>query len=177
MIKKKAKIFIFTLVFLFGIVSIAEAYFLLGTKWGSSSVTYRRDASMNWVDTCTAAGNSWSSDVTMKENSASKYVIYKISDSAKQWSGETNISTAYGITTSATTKINSYVMSNYTWTQKQSVIAHEMGHSLGLADNNGYLLFEKPEYICLMIGYDYWRNKLGVYTPKTDDRAGVNYLY
>ncbi len=84
-------------------------------------------------------------------------------------------------------KLNWAKLQNYTSTQRQGVIAHEFGHVLALADDNGYLLYGDPKV--LMIGYDSQRHSLGIYTPQSvrvyisgvgwveGDVEGANYLY
>lgn len=63
----------------------------------------------------------------------------------------------------------------YTASQKSMVAAHEMGHAFGLAHNGATLSGGVP--VALMYPYDDARSTYGIYSPRADDKGGVNALY
>ncbi|WP_027341556.1 matrixin family metalloprotease [Hamadaea tsunoensis] len=62
--------------------------------------------------------------------------------------------------------LNWPIVSGYSTAKRYGVAAHELGHSFGLAHNNGSTAY-------LM----YYSDSRTVNTPQSDDKAGVNGLY
>lgn len=89
---------------------------------------------------------------------------------ANGWAGYTFDYIPYNLyITHSDVKWNSYYMDNYSALKKQSVCCHEYGHTLGAADSD-YMY-------CIMYYTIQGFDQTGIYTPQSDDIAGVNYHY
>lgn len=181
-VKKKYLVVVF-LTLLLATTTPASAWIAGPWKSTSPHVKYKLDPSMNWSSTVSNAAASWNNAIPMQASMSydanAPYTIFKVNKSWEEWSGYTKPYSVMGVYwTQLYTEINSYqtdTANSYTWTQKQGLIAHEMGHAFGLNDDDGYLLFGSP--ICLMIGHDSVRHSLGVYGPQSDDVAGVKAIH
>ena len=97
--------------------------------------------------------------------------IHKVDLSGKKWEGKTfptgTTGSYYDI---VDIKLNDYYLDDYASNKKRSVIGHELGHSLGLDEEN--------DEDCIMIRYTSIRyDKKGIYKPQTDDEFDVNAIY
>lgn len=162
----------------------ASAYFLLPYRWPDNVFYYKIDSSANdFTSLISNAANSWNTTtpVSISNSSNGEVLIKKVNEPNVKWSGITDhyigaIGNTY-FYTSCIVRINQSKIGNYTSLQKQGVIAHEFGHVIALADDNGYLLYGDPKV--LMLGYDSERHKLGIYTPQSVNKyvPGVGYVY
>ncbi|AVX32244.1 hypothetical protein CTH_2711 [Carboxydocella thermautotrophica] len=165
-------------------IQSASAYFTLPYRWPDNIFYYKIDSSANDLTSLISnAANSWNTTtpVSISNSSTGEILIKKVNDSTVTWSGKTNLYVGsiggkyyynQGIV-----QINQAKIGSYTSLQKQGVIAHEFGHVIALADDNGYLLYGDPKV--LMLGYDSERHKLGIYTPQSVNKyvPGVGYVY
>lgn len=74
------------------------------------------------------------------------------------------------ITLWADSRLNTYYVNAFSTQKRQAVWVHEMGHSLGLdhAASVNYVMWHSPAA--------FW-NATGLYSPRSDDVAGMNFLY
>ena len=152
-------------------------YYLDSSASGYSMII---DAAVNtWNNTKDNPGVTtpiWFKKTTTKSSSVMDYYAKNSSDTSVL--GETLLYSGSG---SNSVKINPN-QSNWTWgkvliyknsisgmttTKKQGVVAHEMGHVMGLAHNN-----TDPKTIMCQTKYG-----RSVYRPAKDDCHGINYLY
>lgn len=160
---------------------MAYAYNIAPGYWPDSSFPYSVDSSASGLTSIiSSAASSW--------NNISGYPVSIFSSSAETFIRQVNVPNngisgttwyypASGMHTQAYVDLNWAYLQNYTSTQRQGVMAHEFGHVINLADDNGYLLFGDPKV--LMIGYDSTRHSLGIYTPQSVSKyvSGLGYVY
>ena len=164
---------------LLGITGNVRAYQVLGYRWPSSTITYSFSSGMAQraqAYTTTCAGMWNSSDATLTQVSSGYNVwVSTVSYSDAEWDGLTDLYLSGGyFTGTAYLRINAGATE--TWNDNgalRSVVLHEFGHCLGLADLEG----ERA----IMNGFT-WGNysRYGAYgltTLQNDDLAGVNSIY
>lgn len=157
----------------------AEAYFLMGCKvpGGANVLIHAVPPSIYSTPNANARANiTTSTDATMLNTTnygASGIDSYMVFDTfVGEFSGRL-LADCFGgpyWAPTPTIQINRAYTDSYTASMKQSVIAHEMGHLLGLAHHNNW-----PPL--LMDFSDYVRELSGIYTVQPDDIAGINSLY
>lgn len=172
----------------------ASAYSLLGCKWPTTTVKWYAPSVITSaaITTWTDAAASWTgvdAKLSRVTSSPQLYVNAESRGNTVAWTGITRkygtLQTApvcTGTSQVAPTWVSGQVevvlnwssISGYTATQKKMVAAHEFGHALGLAHNTT-LTGSNP--IALMYPYDDKRIAAGIYTPRTDDKAGINAIY
>lgn len=81
-----------------------------------------------------------------------------------------------GTCVSSNVKLNRTFMDNYINQKKQSIIAHELGHTLGLDHNTS----DSQKYLKPLMWYqgsDIYYDAWGTYMPTIDEINGINDLY
>lgn len=176
--KRLTIILLISVLLIIAISLSANAYTIL-SRWrysgGNMTVTYAWGASMpfssDWKTAFNAAASDWSAaptnvDYAYYSASGNKLgIVDKPGGSAGYFWGATD---AYGYLTSfsAAGNINQAVTGTYTSTMKRSTAGHELGHGLGLGEENLRAALMNQN-----------RNRSTVYKPQQDDTDGVNFLY
>lgn len=159
-----------------GLTSRAQAYTLTGCHFSSGNIGWSRDSipTGNVRTALPAAPAGWNpTDVNLTEYSfpigAITASVYQSSsdglDGRSWWSCGSN-----KITTRATVQVNTTNAGGLSLNRLRAIWTHEFGHALGLGHRASN---QVVMYSCARCFYD----ATGYYTPRTDDRAGVNYLY
>lgn len=157
-------------------VQSAFAWSGIGHVWANPGApSYRFDPSYP-SDLRTATDNAaytWSAyplHTMVWPNTSGTILFYSYDDPNTKTSGLTRPSiNLLGYINGGTSWINSYISNKYTVLQKQSLVAHEMGHDLGL--------YESSVISALMYNSDAVRNDNETFQPRTDDITGINSLY
>lgn len=145
----------------------AFAYFYMGPKWSNPA-----NITVNNIDSIgAAAANSWNVTPTRVYFNYNHYgsvdvVAGKANYGNTWWSGLTTPQSTGGYYTSQTIQINLYYTDGYSNWETQGVWAHEFGHVVGLAHDNGSTGF-------LM----YFSDARTVNSPTIDEINGTNGLY
>jgi len=74
-------------------------------------------------------------------------------------------------------RFNQTKMDSYPTLKKKATAAHELGHAYGLAHTEHYDCHDQVGHSGIMTGGAWTYNNCSWSTPKTDDVAGVNYVY
>jgi hypothetical protein len=122
--------------------------------------TASRNAIVNWSDT---------TDINMTAVGSAGITI--ATDYASNGNAGTTVRSCNGLGfyTEAHVYGNTYYMAAYGAQKKQMIFAHEAGHVFGLnhsANTHVLMYFDSTPY-----------DSFGIYTPQSDDRAGVNAHY
>lgn len=151
----------------------ALAYNLTGAHWTSAD----RPVTISAVYSGTANGwlngmGAWNATPTKayfhQVAGNQTTILYDANDSSVGWDGLSTWSPGTGIINNASGRLNYYYTKGYNANQIKGVAAHELGHILGLAHHSGcYLMVDNTPQ----------RTSCGVYTPQSDDQAGINALY
>lgn len=172
----------------------ADAYALLGCKWNTYAIRYHAPAPLLSHTAWTTAASSWNSAITSGptlSNNASDPHIHALNENRGNtvaWTGVTRkrgtVQTPPTCSTSGVWQrgqmdvvLNWSLQTSYGYTtaQRRMVAAHEFGHAFGLAHYNSLTSADVPK--ALMYAYDNKRIEHKVYSPKNDDKVGINALY
>lgn len=147
----------------------ASAYVLTGAKWSNGNITATISETYSGNGTAWAnAISSWNpTDLNITRPPGNQPIMLSdVSSSSVSWDGYATWSPGTGTINNATGQLNHYYTKNYDAAKRQGVAAHEIGHIVGLAHRSGcYLMNGSTPSRC------------GIYTPTSDEVAGVNYLY
>jgi hypothetical protein len=177
--KKISLILLVTLFTLLFSVQSVFAYSYIGHKWQDShspryyfGSTYQ---SLNYQNLTNNAAADWTNTPThviIQHDSAGKISFSTWQDINSPYSGDTTYNNSWippFYILGAYCKINTAVLSNYTNIEVQSLIAHEMGHALGLG--------ESQDVYALMDPYFSDRRANETFQPRADDINGLNNIY
>lgn len=169
----------------------ADAWNSIGCKWGTTAVTYYAASPLLSAPIWNTAKNRWAGLQATLTYSASSPKINATNENRGNtvvWTGAmrkkntvesaATCPAATGLWAAGTVEVVinwSYATAlGYTTAQFQGLATHEMGHALGL-DHNNTKSGGVP--VAVMFAYDNTRFANGIYSPKTDDKAGINALY
>lgn len=163
------------------VYGIANAYTLIGLRWSTMPVTYYYDSfSHSRTQTSTShAVSAWNStDATLNFSATHKIYISNTSNSSVDWDGIAYlvpVSVASNYLSSVSIVINSAKTATWNSTgARNSVVAHEFGHALGLAHSPyGSANLMNSFTWGTNSRYGHWN----IQSPTIDDRNGVNFLY
>ena len=163
-------------------VARADAYYLNGCKWGTTSIKFYVPSPLVSYTSWWNGANSWSGlQAQYVAGTSSSHHVYGNNENRGNtviWTGATRTKGTVQSPPSCTggffsagqveVVINWSLVTTYGYSSSQirMVAAHELGHAFGLAHN--------PDSLArLMYPYD----SRTVITPQTDDKAGVNAIY
>jgi hypothetical protein len=150
-----------------------SAYTLLGGKWNHTSLKIYKHTGYPELN---YAAQSWNSagtkiyfSVTYDTSSEIAATSYNYGNTG--WDGATTLypSSSAVPYTSASVYFNEYYVAGYGSQKRQSVMGHELGHSVGLGEALGAVLMNPTT----QGRYDWFH----VYTPQQDDINGVKAIY
>jgi hypothetical protein len=135
-------------------------------------VTYKKSSPASYSTEVSNSANSWTvlTDVNLSVNSSSTFNTRLSYDGATGFDGYSTWNCPFSIILSADSRLNTYYVTTFTQQKRQAIWVHEMGHSLGLnhASSVNYVMWQSPAA--------FW-NATGLYSPRSDDVAGMNFLY
>lgn len=155
----------------------ARAYATEGCRWRSGGVTYQNHMTGGAVTPSANALANWTNAtvITFIAQSNPDFSMNNGGYGATGWSGLTTYRCSGGYFLKGTlVQMNSYYTSAYTANKKQSVIAHELGHVIGLAHRSTSGCSGRS----LMYPYDDGRyDSCGIYKVQPDDASGAAAIY
>jgi hypothetical protein len=173
MLTKKRVLVLFLLILMVSVIhsNAVNAYQLLGFKWSNPNpVTYYLNGNANTNNAFLSSINNWNN--ALPSNVSLQRVYNNFNVYAYDWYDSTDGRDGLFVISDGEVYIalNRYHTDNYSSLKRQSVAGHEIGHSLGLD--------EEDSAICIMISNTFNRwELLQIYKPKTDDINGINALY
>lgn len=169
--KKLFSVMLIVLTLIATSVSSINAYELQNYGWNSTSIPIKYDLNSEYAPVIEASIKAWNNvhpKIKIYYSSKASNVIY-IGEYEESWVG---CYSYYLNKKKQVTRFNIYIndrlVKSRTSNYKQSVLVHELGHALSLADNPG----NTKETIM-----SYSRNRNEMITPQADDIAGVKKAY
>lgn len=179
---------VFAATWMVGPAPQSQAFTLHGCTWAAGTSPIRYGPPARDAGNASTAANNWNLTVV-----SGKPTIYADPGSVEygfsllvynygnvSWDGRFNPSTASGgcekqySIRSGNVQINTYYLDQYPQTSDIGVIAHEMGHVLGLGHSGSTSCTAKA----VMMPYTNTRTGVcGFHTPQSDDVAGLNAKY
>jgi hypothetical protein len=163
--------FIVAVTLQFALASPASAYTFTGCRWPGTYITYINQGAGAYWDTTRLAAGEWSArtDVVLASSSSSWYAIFQRNDGPNGYDGYSTWWCNSGSTYRANSWYNTYYMSTASTGVRRTLIAHEIGHALGLNHSSwGTLMYTCPRCV---------HNSFGFVGPQTDDLRGMNARY
>lgn len=158
--------------------SQAEAYALLGCRWPSGGITYKSNTTGAYTAPTTAAINDWTNNTVVTfipKTSGAQFSIINGAYGNTGWDGRSSSGCSGGYFVSgAVVQLNEYYGNGYVANKKRSVIAHELGHIVGLDHWNPTTCLGRPVMFESTPGRYV---SCGVYTVQSDDKSGANAIY
>lgn len=170
--------------------SRASAYVLLGQKWSTTTIKYYIPSPLSSYATWTGAASTWAGlDASLSYSSSNPQITVTQENRGNtvSWTGVArkpgtvqaypSYSGQYWTAGGMELVLNWSLMTSlgYTSDQKKMVAAHEFGHAFGLSHNGNSYPGGAP--VALMYPYDANRIAFGIYSPRPDDKAGINAIY
>lgn len=157
---------------------VVSAFYIKSYKWTDSvnpKYYYDNDG---YLETISAASSWTVSGVFSYSSSTSSSPIHVHGQHVDgvDWDGMCTPTKTESTLTDAQVKINYHYCDSYTSGCRKSVICHELGHALALADNPDIETVRSvmnPYTNGDYSRYGYW----GISTAQTDDLNGVNWIY
>lgn len=158
----------------------ANAYATFGCRWVSNNVSVLSYPPAGYTIVNSNAKNDWSNntDVNFFTGSAADVSINYNNQGLTGWSGIASGSSGCSggyYSTTIPIVINRYYTDGYTSSQRQSVITHELGHSIGLAHVG--TASTACSSVTIMNPTDSRRFTCSRYSTVADDRNGANAIY
>lgn len=165
---------------LLGFASTALAFKALGGRWGGFPVNYYTTGVWN-----TATGNA----VASWNNTGTRVNLQQVADPAAPiyidnaryfgqtgWVGQTTLrpNPQANPYTRAIIYTNRTYMDGYVRDKRQSVIAHELGHGLGL-DHPWW--WQREQCVLMAQGAEWVYDHCGIIGPTPDEVNGINAIY
>lgn len=174
----------------------AYQFFPSACRWNATTVTYFNSAASPYATLINNAASAWNGRSTQAKLSrtttfsARNFAALATNAGNTGWSGITRKpGTASSFPSCSFTRwdsggmeivLNTYYNSGST-SKQQGVIVHEFGHAFGLAHENTRTTgCATGAYVYKAIMYysdDRFNGPCGIFTPQSDDVAGINALY
>ena len=154
-------------------VNVVNAvYYVTGYSWDIDPVYYKDYSGYARVDDAEDDWDNAAINIDIDEGTGltASIWIYEINFPNDEWYAFTNETTVSGMTLlDVDIKLNEHMMDTLNGDEKQTVIVHEFGHSIGLSENN--------HLYCVMHQGPSWRIDNDCEVPQIADSNAVNDIY